>query len=179
MSTSPPELLVPSIQGLSLRAFQIRDANRLARLAGVDSVVRFTLGIPLPYSVSAAREWIAGLAERHASGVELIFALSLDQALIGSVGLTLELEHRRAEIGYWLGEGYRGRGYARAAVECVCQYAFATLALRRVYALCFPENVTSHRLLEAAGFEREGLLRQHIVKETQSGDVICFARVMR
>lgn len=175
----PPELNIKGFSNLCLRAFQARDANRLARLAGVSSVVRFTLGIPLPYSVAAARDWIAGLPERHASGMELIFALSLDRALIGSVGLTLELEHQRAEIGYWLGEEYRGLGYGRAAVEAVCQYALSALAIRRIYALCFPENQASHRLLEAAGFEREGLLRQHVVKEEQSGDVICFARLMR
>lgn len=175
----PPDLKVKGFPTLCLRAFQARDANRLARLAGVSSVVRFTLGIPLPYSVAAAREWIAGLPERHASGMEFIFALSLDRALIGSVGLTLELEHQRAEIGYWLGEEYRGLGYGRAAVERVCQHAFSALAIRRVYALCFPENLDSHRLLEATGFAREGVLREHVVKDGQSSDVICFARLMR
>ena len=175
----PRSLSIEPFPRLTLRSFHARDAARLARLAGVDSVVRFTLGIPLPYSIIAAREWIAGLAQRHASGMELIYALCLDNALIGSVGLTLELENKRAEIGYWLGEDFRGNGFARAAVDSVCQYAFAELAIRRVYALCFPENLSSHRLLECAGFEREGCLRQHIVKDEQSGDVICFARVMR
>lgn len=175
----PPRLTIEAFPKLLLRNFNARDSSRLARLAGVNSVVQYTLGIPLPYSVAAAREWIAGLVERNASGLELIYALCLENELIGSVGLTLELEHQRAEIGYWLGEDYRGFGYARAAVERVCQHAFAALSIRRVYALCFPENMASHRLLEAIGFQREGLLRQHIVKAEQSGDVICFARLVR
>ena len=108
--------------GFCLRPFAAADAQRLAKLAGVTSVVRYTLGIPLPYSVEAAAEWIAGLEARVGEGIELIYALSLRGHLVGSIGLIFEPEHQRAEIGYWLGEPYRGRGLTRAAVQAVCDH---------------------------------------------------------
>jgi [ribosomal protein S5]-alanine N-acetyltransferase len=163
-----------AIAGLRLRAFQASDAERLARIAGVPSVVQFTLGIPLPYDVAAAKDWIGGLRERNATGLEWIVAICWHGHLIGSVGLTIEAEHRRAELGYWLGEDYRGRGFARAAIVRSVEIAFAELGLRRIYALCFPENAASQHLLRKLGFRKEGRLRGHIVKDDVTKDAILF-----
>jgi [ribosomal protein S5]-alanine N-acetyltransferase len=177
--TSLPHLLVPEHAHFILRPFALDDAPRLAKLAGVTSVVRYTLGIPLPYSVEAASAWIAGLDERVESGIEVIYALSLRQKLVGSIGLTLELEHRRAEIGYWVGEPYRGKGLASAAVAVLSHFGFEELRLTRIYGLCFPENIASQTVLRRAGFKREGRLRAHIVKDARAEDVICFGRTAR
>jgi [ribosomal protein S5]-alanine N-acetyltransferase len=181
MNLSPtPPLAMPSpirivhIPGLCLRPFRIKDAKRLAKLAGVSSVVRYTLGIPLPYSVEAAHDWIVGLAARFEGGIELIYALSLRGHLVGSIGLTFEAEHQRAEIGYWLGEPYRGRGLTRAAVAALCDFAFMAHNLTRIYGLCFPDNSASHAVLRAAGFRREGKLRSHIVKDGRALDALVF-----
>jgi [ribosomal protein S5]-alanine N-acetyltransferase len=162
------------LPGLRLRPFASTDAERLARIAGVHSVVQFTLGIPLPYSVAAAKDWIAGLPERNASQLEWILAICWRGHLVGSVGLTLESEHRRAELGYWLGEDYRQRGFATAAIERCCQRAFEELELARIYALCFPENGASQHLLRKLGFKKEGRLRAHVVKDNVAKDAIVF-----
>lgn len=167
---------IQGIPGFCLRPFAATDAPRLAKLAGVTSVVRYTLGIPLPYSVDAAAEWIAGLESRFSDGIELIYALSLRGHLVGSIGLIFEPEHQRAEIGYWLGEPYRGRGLTRAAVQAACEHIFNARKITRVYGLCFPENTASHAVLRGAGFRREGKLRAHIVKDGRAEDVVVFAR---
>ena len=167
---------IEGIAGFCLRAFAASDAPRLAKLAGVTSVVRYTLGIPLPYSVAAAAEWIAGLDARFSDGIELIYALSLRGHLVGSIGLTFEAEHQRAEIGYWLGEPYRGRGLMRAAVRAICEDIFITRNITRIYGFCFPENIASHTVLRGAGFRREGKLRAHIVKDGRAEDVVVFGR---
>lgn len=169
-----PIIRIQDFPGFCLRPFTAADASRLAKLAGVTSVVRYTLGIPLPYSVAAAAEWIAGLEARFSDGTELIYALSLRGQLVGSIGLIFELEHQRAEIGYWLGEPYRGRGLARAAVQALCDHVFITRKLFRVYGLCFPENIASHAVLRGAGFKREGKLRAHIVKDGRAEDAVVF-----
>ncbi len=173
-ATAIPTIRIANFPGFCLRAFHMKDAQRLAKLAGVSSVVRYTLGIPLPYSVDAAREWISGLDARFESGIELIYALSLRGHLVGSIGLTLEPEHQRAEIGYWLGEPYRGRGLTRIAVAALCDAVFTSHNLTRIYGLCFPENIASHALLRAAGFRREGKLRSHIVKDGRALDALVF-----
>ena len=176
-SPKPPETIrIDGIAGFCLRPFTAADAPRLAKLAGVTSVVRYTLGIPLPYSVEAAAEWIAGLDARFEDGIELIYALSLRGHLVGSIGLIFEPEHQRAEIGYWLGERYRGRGLMRAAVQTVCDHIFISHNINRVYGLCFSENSASHAVLRGAGFRREGTLRSHIVKDGRAEDVVVFGR---
>jgi len=179
LSLKPLETIpVEGIAGFCLRPFTATDAARLAKLAGVTSVVRYTLGIPLPYSVEAAAEWIAGLDARFEDGIELIYALSLRGYLVGSIGLIFELEHQRAEIGYWLGEPYRGRGLMRAAVQALSDHIFATRKVNRLYGLCFPENSASHAVLRGAGFRREGTLRAHIVKDGRAEDVVVFGRTL-
>ena len=173
-----PIIRIRDFPGLRLRPFAAADAVRLAKLAGVASVVRYTLGIPLPYSIEAAAEWIAGLELRFSDGIELIFALSLRGHLVGSIGLIFEPEHQRAEIGYWLGEAYRGRGLTRAAVKAACEHVFTNRNVTRVYGLCFPENTASHSVLRGAGFRREGKLRSHVVKDGRAEDVIVFGRIL-
>lgn len=65
-------------------------------------------------------------------------------------------------IGYWMGENYAGQGHMFAALKLVVPYIFSGLQLHRIEAACIPENWKSIRLLEKAGFEREGLLRKYL-----------------
>ena len=165
--------LPTGLPGITMRPFTAVDAPRLAKLAGVQSVYDNTYGIPFPYPESAARAWIAGLPERHANGLEVIFAISRRQQLIGSIGLTVEREHLRAEVGYWIGESYRGLGIARAALGAAMGHAFNTLALQRLYAHILLENDASRQVLLHCGFRREGTLRGHVEKNGMR-DVVLF-----
>lgn len=65
-------------------------------------------------------------------------------------------------IGYWIGERYAGRGFMVDAVRLVVRHAFDTLRLHRIEAACIPDNGRSVRVLEKAGFRREGLLRSYL-----------------
>ena len=67
-----------------------------------------------------------------------------------------------ASIGYWMGERFAGRGLMAEAVELVVDHCFRTLRLHRLEAACIPENNRSVRVLEKAGFEREGLLHSYL-----------------
>ncbi|MDN2566826.1 GNAT family N-acetyltransferase [Aquibium sp. A9E412] len=67
-----------------------------------------------------------------------------------------------AQIGYWMGEPYAGKGLMLEALRLVVRFAFQTLRLHRVEAACIPRNTRSVRLLEKAGFRREGLLRSYL-----------------
>lgn len=66
------------------------------------------------------------------------------------------------QIGYWVGERYAGKGYMLAALRMVSRHAFETLRLHRLEAACIPDNERSIRVLEKAGFHREGLLRAYL-----------------
>ncbi|MDF1601229.1 GNAT family protein [Mesorhizobium sp. YIM 152430] len=67
-----------------------------------------------------------------------------------------------AQIGYWMGERYAGRGLMQAAMKLALSHAFDTLKLHRLEAACIPDNARSIRVLENAGFRREGLLRSYL-----------------
>ncbi|WP_173931066.1 GNAT family protein [Chelativorans sp. Marseille-P2723] len=67
-----------------------------------------------------------------------------------------------AHIGYWMGERYAGRGLMHDALRLVIPFAFDSLRLHRLEAACIPTNNRSIRLLEKAGFQREGLLRSYL-----------------
>ncbi len=87
-----------------------------------------------------------------------------DDVLAG--GLTLGQVKRgvvqAATLGYWIGEPHARQGLMSAAVRAVTGYAFATLRLHRIEASCLPHNEASTKLLERAGFTREGYARAYL-----------------
>jgi ribosomal-protein-alanine N-acetyltransferase len=66
------------------------------------------------------------------------------------------------QIGYWIGERHAGKGYMPDALAVVARHAFRTMRLHRLEAACIPDNERSIRVLEKAGFQREGLLRSYL-----------------
>lgn len=70
---------------------------------------------------------------------------------------------QNAEIGYWMGEPFAGKGLMHEALDVLCDFAFGELNLHRVQAACIPGNTRSECLLKKAGFEREGLLRSYLL----------------
>lgn len=82
-----------------------------------------------------------------------------------------------AQIGYWTGERHAGRGYMQDAVRSLVAHAFGAMRLHRIEAACIPGNVPSIRVLEKAGFEREGLLRSYLRINGVWQDHYIYARI--
>jgi ribosomal-protein-alanine N-acetyltransferase len=103
-----------------------------------------------------------------------------DGCLVG--GLTLANIRRgcaqAASLGYWMGQSYAGQGLMTAAVMTVLPFAFGTLRLHRVEAACVPSNGASIRLLEKAGFQREGFARQYLCIDGIWQDHLLYARLV-
>lgn len=95
--------------------------------------------------------------------------------MYGGIGLE-KIEGHKAEIGYWLAEKYWGKGVMTAAVEVVTKYSFEKLGLRRIYARVFHFNKASIRVLEKAGFEKEGLLKREAQKDGKLIDSVLYAK---
>jgi [ribosomal protein S5]-alanine N-acetyltransferase len=84
-----------------------------------------------------------------------------DDALLGTVTLyNLDLDHRRAEMGYALDRAHWGRGYMQEALHALLEFSFNVLDLHRIEADVDPRNAASIRTLERLGFQREGYLRE-------------------
>ncbi len=77
-------------------------------------------------------------------------------------------------LGYWIGRPYAGRGLATAAVRAMASFAFRSLRLHRVEASCLPTNLASRRVLEKAGFRKEGEARAYLKINGVWSDHILF-----
>ena len=82
-----------------------------------------------------------------------------------------------AEMGYWLSEMYWGRGLATRAAMATSDWAFDHYGLTRVFAQVFSHNLASMRVLEKAGFHREGVLCRSAVKNGVILDQVLYAKV--
>src|SRR6478735_10034732 len=117
-------------------------------------------------SRSAFRRRLRRYAEDQRSDQSYAFFLfrKSDHALAG--GLTLANVRRgvaqAGSIGYWVGEPFARRGLMTGAVRALVPFAFGSLRLHRLEAACIPSNAASIRLLENAGFVREGYAREYL-----------------
>ena len=149
----------------TLRPWDPADAESIVPLLD-DHDVWINLGdrVPHPYKLEHAQQFIAFAAGKSPTEN---FAIVVDGKAIGSVGIFPGEGMNRvsAEIGYWLGKPYWGRGIMTEAIKGMTKYAFENFQLTRVFALAFARNTGSIRALEKAGYVREGSLKQAVIKE--------------
>jgi len=168
--TAPRELRTAR---LLLRSFAREDAPAIARLAGDRQIAATTVRIPHPYTDEDALAFLADTGEDFHAGRAVVFAISIPSGgeLCGAVGLHTAEAHRHAELGYWIGVPFWGRGYATEAAFAAVAFGFENLGLNRIFAQCFAGNRASRRVLEKIGMRHEGRLRQHIEKWGELIDV--------
>jgi len=161
--TAPRELRTAR---LLLRSFVEEDIPAIVRLAGAKQISATTLMIPHPYAEDDARTFLAKANEDFTEGLSAIFAISISPAreLCGAVGLHIANLHRRAELGYWIGVPFWGKGFATEAASAAITFGFETLGLQRVHAHHFSDNTASQRVLEKIGMRHEGRSRRHVQK---------------
>ena len=128
--------------------------------------------MPYPYPDGEAERWIGTHADKYEQG-DFSFAITLKEngALIGAIGLHSVSVHEKAEMGYWLGKEYWGKGYASEAAKCMVKFGFEQLHLHRIFAHYFMHNPASRRVMEKAGLKFEGVLRGEVVKDGRHIDL--------
>jgi RimJ/RimL family protein N-acetyltransferase len=153
------------------------DAEALVRHADNINVARQLRDrFPHPYTRANASLFLkAATSAAEPSNL----AIEVDGEAAGAIGYVpgTDVERYSAEIGYWLGESFWGRGIVTEALVLVTQYVFTTGNLLRLVALPFADNVASTRVLEKAAFVREATLRSSSVKYGQPRDQALYARV--
>lgn len=161
-----------------LRRWAPTDADALARLADNRSIwLNLKDRFPHPYARTDAEAWIAHCQAETGSPTQ--FAIALDGVAIGGIGLEpmSDVHRLTAEIGYWIGEPYWGKGIASAAVIEMTRYAFAEFPLARLQAMVFEWNPASRRVLEKAGYMLEARLARWIIKDARLVDAFLYARL--
>jgi len=144
-----------------LRAFEPRDAELIASVAN-DPLIPLITTVPTSGSRTDVDAYLQRQHERLATGTGYSFAIAdyeTDDA-VGQIGLwTHEIATGRASTGYWVAPQSRQRGYARAALRALTDWAIELDEVGRLHLFVEPWNEGSWRTAEACGFLREGLLR--------------------
>lgn len=126
--------------------------------------------IPNPYTEEDARIYIVFCQQEQP---QTTFAIEYKGEFVGSIGLVIKSDVYRisAEIGYWIGEPFWGRGITTEAVKLITEYGFNNLGLIRIFSEVFAFNKASQRVLEKAGFKKEAILKQAAIKNEKIIDI--------
>jgi ribosomal-protein-alanine N-acetyltransferase len=158
-----------------IRSWQPGDAQNLPKHANNRDIwLNLRDRFPHPYTPVDAHQWIESVV---GASPETTFAITVEGEAVGGIGLVLhdDVERCSAEVGYWLGQTYWGRGIVTAALTAFTRYAFETFALTRLYAVPFLRNTASLNVLEKAGYQQEGIMRRSAIKDGQVLDQALYA----
>ncbi len=158
---------------LTLRPFELSDAPVVQHLAGAYEVALNTLSVPHPYPDGAAEWWINSQKEEFEQDQTHNFAMVEGEQLVGSIGLMMRGDGI-AEIGYWIGVPYWGRGFATEGGAELIRYGFEDAGLHRIYAGYYARNAASGRVMQKLGMTYEGTLRHHTCKWGEYLDVVYY-----
>ncbi len=159
----------------TLRPWQPDDVESLSRLGDNPNVARFmTDGFPSPYTPEKARAFITMANSNTPSA---ILAISLEGQAIGGIGIhpQSDIHRQNAELGYWLGEPFWGRGIMTEAIRQMVAYGFEHWPVNRIFARPYHTNIGSQRALEKAGFILEARLTGTILKNGEILDELIYA----
>jgi RimJ/RimL family protein N-acetyltransferase len=143
-----------------------------------DAAIAATTRIAHPYPPGQAERFIRVRMRERQAGLSWIFAVKHAHAVVGVCGLIGVSPSREAEIGYWIGRPYWGRGFATQAVADTLGFSFRQLKLREVYAKCLTGNYGSQQVLGKNGFRYTGT-EPHDVPHWPAGSSLLVYRISR
>ena len=161
-----------------LRPFRKKDAVSFAKSTNNKVIARNTWHNPYPYTSKDAKEWIKKILKesRKKKPTKIEFAIEINNEAVGRIGLN-KIKGHKAEIGYWLGGKYWGKGVMTKAIKLVTKFGFEKLKLRKISAYVYHFNKSSMRVLEKNGYKLEGILRKEVKKDNKLIDTYLFAKV--
>ncbi|KAF2728431.1 acyl-CoA N-acyltransferase [Polyplosphaeria fusca] len=163
---------------LLIRPMHPQDAETMQHAASPPSITKYmTLVFAHPYTLEHARTWI-NLNLTHPSNNWVITPLTDPGTVIGGIGFKpgSDVQSHTAEIGYWIGEEWQGKGLMVEAVVAVTDWEFVERGdvVRKVWAGVCGGNDGSMRVLEKAGYVKEGVLKGHVEKHGEVRDMHMF-----
>lgn len=140
---------------LILRPFEEGDACSIYNYAK-DSAVADLAGWPAHKDIDDSLYVI-----KHILNGPECYAICLKEnnLAIGSIELLLspnaniEIADDEAELGYWIGEPFWGRGLVPEAAKALINRAFNELNIKQIWCQYFEGNLQSRRVIEKCGFK--------------------------
>ena len=163
--------------GLLLRPWAETDLPLLARAAEDDYIATIE-HLPVPFSTEKGKAWIAEQHKLLGAGRGWTFAIVEcgTGESVGGIGIVFRHPPGAGEPGVWVIAERRNGGIAERATRLLCSWALANeTGIERIQATVEPWNVASQRVLEKAGFVREGLLRSYASWRGSRQDVLLYS----
>lgn len=158
-----------------LRPWEISDLHNLVRYANNANIAKFmTNQFPHPYTLEKGSMFIENA---RAANPANILCIEVNGEAAGGIGLhpQNDILIRNAELGYWLGEPFHGKGIVTAAVKQMVEYGFKNFDIDRIFARPFGTNKASQKVLEKAGFVLEARLEKTFFKNGEYIDELIYA----
>jgi RimJ/RimL family protein N-acetyltransferase len=150
---------------LKLRRIQIEDAPSLVKYANNKKISGHILNMPYPYQEPQAVFRVSYVVQGFKNKTRYVFYNIIKQEFIGEISLHLEGQQGMAQLGYWLGEPFWGKGIATEAAEAVLKFGFEKLNLKLIFATCHVENKGSEKVL----------LKNDLKKQSVNGNVMLYS----
>lgn len=160
-----------------LKKWNIEDIADVAQYANNEKIANNLRDVfPYPYTKADAAGYVKSCVANDESR-QICRAIMVDNHVVGSIGIFLGMDvyRKSAEIGYWLAEEFWGNGIMSAAAKQICEEAFQKFDIIRIYAEPFAYNTGSRKVLENAGFELEGIMKNGVVKKNKIIDYCMYA----
>lgn len=161
---------------LILDSLRESDAAVIAKYANNKKISVFTRTLPYPYYEKDALAWIAIANKGFEEKDHFVFAMrdKNTNCFIGGIGLTLSVEHNRAELGYWLAEPFWNKGYTTESVSAILKFGFEVLNLNKIMAVFIDTNTASGEVLEKNKMIKEAEMKDHDLKDGEYKTLIQY-----
>lgn len=162
---------------VTLKPWKQENVDFVARCADDREIARWLRDVfPHPYTRQDAEDFVRLCIEADEEQA-LFRVVRMDGQAVGSIALTrgTDVCRKSAELGYWLGRSFHGKGIMTQAVEQICALGFERWDIVRIFAEPYADNAPSRRVLEKAGFQMEGILRQSVCKWGKIQDSCVYA----
>jgi len=163
-------------QWLKLRPLEASDQETLVKLANNHKIwLNTSDSFPHPYTQKDAKDYLEATKEENPI---LTFAIIYQNQFAGIIGFKKQdnLYRKSLEIGYWTGEPFWGKNITPQAVELITPYGFS-LGYNRIFGCVYEYNPASMRVLEKAGYQKEGVARKAVFKNNACWDEHRYARL--
>jgi RimJ/RimL family protein N-acetyltransferase len=145
---------------LVLRSWTMDDVPAIVAACNDPEIQRYLPMVPQPYREEDARAFVRGDVPNIGQHQ---FAITQKGAVVGSIGLGVNDSSHSAAIGYWCAAEARGQGLTTRALRLLSRHALDELGVERLELITDPDNIASQRVAEKVGFQREGVLRSHLL----------------
>lgn len=164
---------------IKLRSLTEADHPALVKLANNRKIWKNLRDMfPHPYTDDNGHAFIKIVAQDKKN---LRSAIEVDGKFVGMIGVFPQDDVNKytAEMGYWLGEPYWGKGIMSEAIRLKCKQVFESTEMNRIFAAVFSYNVASAKVLEKNGFEFEGIAKEAVFKDGAFCDEHRYALLKR